>query len=1304
MQVLLAALLLVCLYCTTVAGGVCTLNTAINRSSVKTAVAAAVAKPDAYAVTDADLARMCAEFIEAECGSTDISSNQSMAALAASTATDLCVAIGSDEVVCSASGCAFNANVCAKPDDGVGGVGAVTGGVVAATASLCARGYTGGGCPDPETAAAASQAGVYSWCAHASSSVTAALAQYAFPDVDGVFWRNTRSCSSHNTAECAADVACDVYIVPAHAAPAQLHTASDNYDSACALTEWGASMLLEQRTKLHITSGVSLWLDHLAAVCAATSLQFCGVQPLTTRNLELAFAPACAGHPDAVSCDLDSACTWSDNACGWSGAIAGVCEVYTSNDTCVGGVEPCAWNGAACVGMSNSWPGTAAMCMPRSANGAQRTCNDAETAEGCEAWEWDSTLRYEAVSVTAPSNSLALQCGTTGVPAAHVSETLNGLSLQQCHTGGAADTSPLWAFVHSPPSASGVDTGCGDGVVGGSESCDGGYGCQTNCGSVAGWSCAGGSLIAPDVCGDGVLVPTERCDDGNTAAGDGCSAACTLETGYDCLQSQDSVYTVNSLQRCAELPSAVVLQWLYNVRSVVSTGTPITKWCRYCGMTPTSESGLVHTCLSADECGVWSAHSDCAPVCAPIDVVNCAAECSTPASTSCAEVCGGTAGALSVADEDLFGEGACTGDAMGDVCMSRVAGLGCQLAVRWLRNPASDPDYHYRVVVRYVDHAELNADTTILHRTELLSLSETDWDGSYVSVSTSASSYNQALDMWYLAYQAVPGTFRPYAVGVCDWLTGALATTQGVLRCADLLSNVTRHTGPTVALEYLDGLCYSGLDATGSTTASDCLTVGDNDGAVAFALGKTRDTCEGLRGAPLWLPLQDMRVECNSVLGQYGCCAATSHANEDLHTVGATHSVLTWCAQQRCVTAAAGARTACTGLIPPSAAFSVTSTLNVCPGGVCDWPQSDARQAAVSTLDYFASYIWPENPTSQGVYQSHISAGYPYGYCYSAASCWWWASTGLVHKSVTNVALSTTISASETYSERAGVVVVKCAKYAGVATITHCMTYGACSHLTAISGGGTTYRELTWGECKILATALGAGLYLNGPPADSVSGCNQWYTGELSHGYISTCFWGCFCVNADAVLVSEEVTPVSWDFSSQPDVYCVTGDAPKLGSAVPIPVAASECIGDTLQPSVCGDGVADGSSEGCDDGNLRDGDGCSGGCTVEDGWTCVVVGSMSECAACGNAVVTESIEGCDDGNRVAGDGCSSTCTVEVGHTCELSSVDVYVAGVRRRPSVCEICGNGMRSAAEGCDDGNGADKDGCSSSCTVEDG
>jgi cysteine-rich repeat protein len=46
--------------------------------------------------------------------------------------------------------------------------------------------------------------------------------------------------------------------------------------------------------------------------------------------------------------------------------------------------------------------------------------------------------------------------------------------------------------------------------------------------------------LPPGVCGDGVLNPGEQCDDRNTTSGDGCSAQCTLEACFTCV-NQPSV-------------------------------------------------------------------------------------------------------------------------------------------------------------------------------------------------------------------------------------------------------------------------------------------------------------------------------------------------------------------------------------------------------------------------------------------------------------------------------------------------------------------------------------------------------------------------------------------------------------------------------------------------------------------------------------------------------------------------------------------------------------------------------------------
>ena len=122
----------------------------------------------------------------------------------------------------------------------------------------------------------------------------------------------------------------------------------------------------------------------------------------------------------------------------------------------------------------------------------------------------------------------------------------------------------------------------------------------------------------------------------------------------------------------------------------------------------------------------------------------------------------------------------------------------------------------------------------------------------------------------------------------------------------------------------------------------------------------------------------------------------------------------------------------------------------------------------------------------------------------------------------------------------------------------------------------------------------------------------------------------------------------------------------------------------------CGDGAVE-AGETCDDGNLKDGDGCNNKCQIETGYLCV--GGPSTCTfACGNGKL-DSGEACDDGNAKQGDGCSDTCVVETGYGC---------AGM---PSTCTpTCGNGALENGEACDDGNATPGDGCSETCTVETG
>ena len=77
---------------------------------------------------------------------------------------------------------------------------------------------------------------------------------------------------------------------------------------------------------------------------------------------------------------------------------------------------------------------------------------------------------------------------------------------------------------------------------------------------------------------------------------------------------------------------------------------------------------------------------------------------------------------------------------------------------------------------------------------------------------------------------------------------------------------------------------------------------------------------------------------------------------------------------------------------------------------------------------------------------------------------------------------------------------------------------------------------------------------------------------------------------------------------------------------------------------------------------------------------------------CGDGVRTPD-EGCDDGNSGSGDGCAG-CTVECGYYCNLAE-----------PNACTTdCGDGILAGDETCDDDNKANQDGCNAICGVEDG
>ncbi|MGN1072573.1 MAG: DUF4215 domain-containing protein [Bradymonadia bacterium] len=149
------------------------------------------------------------------------------------------------------------------------------------------------------------------------------------------------------------------------------------------------------------------------------------------------------------------------------------------------------------------------------------------------------------------------------------------------------------------------------------------------------------------------------------------------------------------------------------------------------------------------------------------------------------------------------------------------------------------------------------------------------------------------------------------------------------------------------------------------------------------------------------------------------------------------------------------------------------------------------------------------------------------------------------------------------------------------------------------------------------------------------------------------------------------------------------------------------CGDDSTSPVIvhgCGDGMIS-VDEGCDDGNTESGDGCSSTCEVEPGYECETAGEAcvptggEDKDVCGDGKVGSS-ESCDDGNSRSGDGCSSSCRVESGYECPTAGQPcVPVSGDG------DVCGDGVVGASEICDDGNTESGDGCSGDClAIEDG
>jgi len=109
-----------------------------------------------------------------------------------------------------------------------------------------------------------------------------------------------------------------------------------------------------------------------------------------------------------------------------------------------------------------------------------------------------------------------------------------------CDTDGCGDAvCGFYESCSTCPADCGICQTCGNSVVEGTETCDDantnpGDGCSATCSVEYGFNCGGSPSVCTTICGDGRIAGLEACDDENTNNHDGCSWICSEEAGWTC--------------------------------------------------------------------------------------------------------------------------------------------------------------------------------------------------------------------------------------------------------------------------------------------------------------------------------------------------------------------------------------------------------------------------------------------------------------------------------------------------------------------------------------------------------------------------------------------------------------------------------------------------------------------------------------------------------------------------------------------------------------------------------------------------
>jgi len=282
-----------------------------------------------------------------------------------------------------------------------------------------------------------------------------------------------------------------------------------------------------------------------------------------TCTIELGYT--CTGIPSVCATTCGDGVRAGTEACDDGGTTAGngcssTCTVEpgftctsTSPSVCTAtcgdglrsGAETCDDGGTTagdgCSALCVAEPGYT--CTGAGAGSCTTTCGDGIRA-GAEACDDGGTTAGNGCSATCTVEA-GYSCA--GAPSVCITTCGDGViaGLEVCDDGGATAgngcsatcTVEVGYTCTGTPSA--CTTTCGDGVLAGAEACDdggttNGNGCSATCTIEAGYTCVGAPSVCVTTCGDGVGAGAEACDDGGLLNGDGCSTTCTIEVGFVC--------------------------------------------------------------------------------------------------------------------------------------------------------------------------------------------------------------------------------------------------------------------------------------------------------------------------------------------------------------------------------------------------------------------------------------------------------------------------------------------------------------------------------------------------------------------------------------------------------------------------------------------------------------------------------------------------------------------------------------------------------------------------------------------------